>query len=158
MTVRLDLTVNGRGRSVEVEPGEFLVDTLRDRLALTGAKVVCGMGGCGACTVLLDGLAVFSCLTLVVEARGRSVVTVEGLEREGALSSLQHAFADLGAVQCGYCTPGMLIYATALLADNPRPDEAAIRRGLSGNLCRCTGYGKIVDALLAARPGEAEGS
>jgi carbon-monoxide dehydrogenase small subunit len=152
VSVVVELTLNGEPRRLEVEPGEFLVDTLRERLGLTGAKEGCGMGECGACTVLLDGLAVFACLTLTVEARGRAVVTVEGLAPEAGLSPLQDAFAEQGAVQCGYCTPGMLLSASALLAANPAPDEAAVRRALAGNLCRCTGYAKIVDAVLAARP------
>src|SRR5581483_5475835 len=109
MSVRLELTLNGARQTLEVEPGEFLVDTLRERLELGGTKVACGMGECGACTVLLDGLAVFACLVLTVEAAGREIVTVEGLERNGDLSALQRAFADAGAVQCGYCTPGMLV-------------------------------------------------
>ena len=149
MTVRVELTLNGRRRTLEVEPGEFLSDTLRDRLGLSGVKVACGMGECGACSVLLDDLAVFSCLTLTAETRGRRVTTVEGLEQGGELSALQRAFADLGAVQCGYCTPGMLISATALLAATPHPDETVVRRALAGNICRCTGYGKIVAAVLS---------
>jgi carbon-monoxide dehydrogenase small subunit len=127
VTLRVDLELNGRARTLDVDPGEFLVDTLRERLGLTGVKAACGMGECGACTVLLDGLAVFSCLTLTVETRGRAVV-----------------------IQCGYCTAGMLVSATALLDAEPVPDEASVRRALAGNLCRCTGYAQIVDAVLAA--------
>src|SRR5262249_7239179 len=130
---------------------EFLSETLRERLGLTGLKVACGMGECGACTVLLDGLAVLSCLMLAVEARGRQVTTVEGLAGpEGGLSALQRAFADLGAAECGSCTPVMLTSGSALLAAEPYPDEARIRRALAGNLGRCTGYAKIVEAVQAA--------
>jgi aerobic carbon-monoxide dehydrogenase small subunit len=150
VTLRVELDLNGRARTLDVDPGEFLVDTLRDRLGLTGVKASCGMGECGTCTVLLDGLAVFSCLTLTAETHGRTVVTVEGLGQPGEPSALQRSFADLGAIQCGYCTPGMLVSATALLATTPRPDEASVRRALAGNLCRCTGYAQIVDAVLAA--------
>src|SRR5947207_8226652 len=117
MTVRVELEVNGAERALEVEPGEFLSETLRERLGLTGLKVACGMGECGACTVLLDGLAVYSCLALTVETHGRQVSTVEGLAAGDELSPVQRAFADLGAAQCGYCTPGMLISATALLGE-----------------------------------------
>jgi carbon-monoxide dehydrogenase small subunit len=149
MTLRVELDLNGQTRALDVEPGEFLVDTLRERLGLTGVKAPCGMGECGACTVQLDGLAVFSCLTLTAETRGRAVRTVEGLGQGGEPSALQRAFADLGAIQCGYCTPGMLVSADALLAAEPAPDEATVRRALAGNLCRCTGYAQIVDAVLA---------
>ncbi len=144
------LQVNGRPVRLMVEGDEFLVDTLRDRLALTGTKYGCGMGECGTCTVLLDGQPVFACLVLAVEADGMNVTTVEGLANQGELHSLQRAFADLGAVQCGFCTPGMLVSAAALLAETPHPSQAEIRRALSGNLCRCTGYTKIVEAVQAA--------
>ena len=150
MTVLVELELNGARTALEVEPGEFLSETLRERLGLGGLKVACGMGECGACTVLLDGLAVFSCLTLAVETRGRRVTTVEGLARRDDLSPLQQRFAEQGAAQCGYCTPGMLISATALLGEKLALDEASIRRALAGNLCRCTGYAKIVEAVRAA--------
>jgi len=144
------LHVNARLVRVSVAGDEFLVDTLRDRLALTGTKYGCGMGECGTCTVLLDGQPVFACLVLTVEADGQHVTTVEGLARQGELHALQRAFADVGAVQCGFCTPGMLVSAAALLAETPHPSEHEIRRALSGNLCRCTGYTKIVEAVQAA--------
>ncbi len=144
------LRVNGKVRRVVARADAFLLDVLRDQLALTGAKNGCGMGECGACTVLLDGAAVFSCLTLAVEAQGRAITTIEGLARPGELDPVQRAFADLGAVQCGVCTPGMVLAARALLAEHPRPSEERVRRALSGNLCRCTGYAKIVAAVLAA--------
>jgi aerobic-type carbon monoxide dehydrogenase small subunit (CoxS/CutS family) len=146
----MELRVNGKLRRVSAPAGEFLVETLRNRLALTGAKYACGMGECGACTVLLDGQAVFSCLTLTIEAQGHEVTTIEGLAAGDELDPLQRAFADLGGVQCGFCTPGMILSARALLAEEPRPDEVTVRRALSGNLCRCTGYTKIIDAVLAA--------
>ena len=125
---------------------------LRDQLALTGAKLGCGMGECGACTVLLDGAAVFSCLTLAVEAQGHEITTIEGLARDGELDAVQRAFAETGGVQCGFCTPGMVLSARALLNENPHPTEDDVRRALSGNLCRCTGYGKIVEAVLKVPP------
>ncbi len=147
------LNVNGRVRRVSAPPDTFLIDVLRDKLALTGAKYGCGMGECGACTVLLDGEAVFSCLMLAVEAQGHAITTIEGLARDGELDPVQAAFVQEGGIQCGFCTPGMVLAARALLDANPEADEAEVRRGLSGNLCRCTGYDKIVKAVLAAREG-----
>jgi aerobic-type carbon monoxide dehydrogenase small subunit (CoxS/CutS family) len=145
------LHVNGRPVRLSVAADAFLVDVLRDRLALTGTKYGCGMGECGLCTVLLDGDAVFACLVLAVETDGRTVKTVEGLGgAAGELHPLQQAFADLGAVQCGFCTPGMLMSAAALLDERRNPSEDEIRHALSGNLCRCTGYAKIVEAVQAA--------
>jgi len=127
-----------------------LLEYLRDSLGLKGAKDGCGAGDCGACTVLLDGAPINSCLTLAVEADGRRVTTIEGLAKDGSLSALQQAFVDHGAVQCGYCSPAMILSARALLAENPHPTDADIRRALAGNLCRCTGYESIVAAVLAA--------
>lgn len=146
----VSLRVNGRPVRLSVAADAFLVDVLRERLVLTGTKYGCGMGECGACTVLLDGQPVFACLVLAVDAENRAVTTIEGLAPPGDLSPLQQAFAERGAVQCGFCTPGMLVSATALLAETACPDEREIRQALSGNLCRCTGYAKIIDAVQAA--------
>lgn len=141
------LNVNNRTYQVSAPPHTLLLEVLRDRLGLTGAKYGCGMGECGACTVLLDGTAVYSCLTLAIETQGREITTIEGLDSEGELDPLQQAFASTGGVQCGFCTPGMILSARALLDSNPSPSEEEIRRSLSGNLCRCTGYMKIVEAV-----------
>jgi carbon-monoxide dehydrogenase small subunit len=143
----INLTINGIEREVAVEPRRTLLELLRDDLGLTGAKKGCGIGDCGSCTVLVDGVATFSCLTLAVQVEGCSVETVEGLAENGRLNRLQQAFVDHGAVQCGYCTPGMLMVLTELLRSNPHPSEHEIRRAISGNLCRCTGYQKIVEAV-----------
>lgn len=150
MSVSLHLRVNGKQRRVVAEADAMLLEVLRDQLALTGAKLGCGMGECGSCTVLLDGKAVCSCLTLAVEAQGHDITTIEGLAPVGTLDPLQVAFAEAGGVQCGFCTPGMVLAARSLLEETPFPTEADVRRGLSGNLCRCTGYSKIVEAVLAA--------
>ncbi len=149
MTVRC--TVNGRPVALEVSGARRLLDVLREDLRLTGTKEGCGEGECGACSVLIDGQVVDSCLVAVGQVDGCAVVTVEGLEQGGDLSPLQRAFIERGAAQCGICTPGMLLAAHALLADNPRPSEDEVRVGLAGNLCRCTGYTKIFDAVLACR-------
>lgn len=146
----ITLTVNGVTHEVAVEPRRTLLEVIREDLGLTGTKKGCGIGDCGTCTVLLDGVATFSCLTLAIQADGCSVETVEGLAENGELSRLQQAFVDHGAIQCGYCTPGMLMTATELLRRNPHPDEHDIRLAISGNLCRCTGYQKIVEAIQAA--------
>jgi carbon-monoxide dehydrogenase small subunit len=146
----ITLDLNQKPVHLTVAGDAFLVDVLRDKLALTGTKYACGMGECGACTVLLDDEPVFACLVLAVETDGRRVTTVEGLGANGKLHPLQRAFADRGAVQCGFCTPGMLVSAAGLLARDPHPDEPRIRAALSGNLCRCTGYTKIVEAVQAA--------
>jgi len=146
----ITLTVNGVEHEVAVEPRRTLLELIREDLGLTGTKKGCGIGDCGTCTVLLDGVATFSCLTLAIQADGCSVETVEGLAENGKLNLLQQAFVDHGAIQCGYCTPGMLMTATELLRRNPRPDEHDIRLAISGNLCRCTGYQKIVEAVKAA--------
>jgi aerobic carbon-monoxide dehydrogenase small subunit len=142
--------VNGSLCEAAVEPASTLLELLRDRFGLTGTKEGCGTGYCGACTVLVDGSPVNACLMLAVDADNRDIVTVEGLERDGMLHPVQEAFARFGALQCGYCTPGMIVSAAALLEENPDPSEADIRAGLAGNLCRCTGYRPIVDAVLAA--------
>ena len=146
---KIKLNVNGRGVAVMVKPTETLVDVLRDKLDLTGTKKACGLGDCGACTVLMDGKAVNSCLILAMDAQGHEITTIEGLEKkDGTLHPLQEAFLENGAVQCGFCTPGMVLSAKALLDENPSPTEEEIRRALAGNLCRCTGYAKIVQAVL----------
>jgi aerobic carbon-monoxide dehydrogenase small subunit len=149
----MTLTVNGKRRRVSAPETAFLVNVLRDNLNLTGTKYACGMGECGACTVLVDGEPVYSCLMLAAETVGHEITTIEGLGVPGNLDPVQKAFAELGGVQCGFCTPGMIVAARALLSDNPNPTEAEVREALSGNLCRCTGYTKIVDAVLAAAGG-----
>jgi carbon-monoxide dehydrogenase small subunit len=143
------MRLNQQDVAVQVRPDALLVDVLRDELELTGAKEACGEGECGACTVLLDGEPVTSCLVPALKAQGREVLTVEGLSSSGELHPLQSAFIEHGAVQCGYCTPGMLMSAKALLDRNPHPSEEEIREAVSGNLCRCTGYIKIIEAIVA---------
>ncbi|HET9456683.1 MAG TPA: (2Fe-2S)-binding protein [Candidatus Limnocylindrales bacterium] len=142
--------MNGRGHALRVEPRELLADVLRVRLGLTGLKVSCDVQVCGACTVLIDGLAVSACTYLAVDADGRSVETVEGLAADGELTPIQQAFIDEAAFQCGFCTPGMVMAATAFLTDNPAPTREEVVAGIEGNLCRCTGYIPIVEAILAA--------
>lgn len=164
--MNLTLTVNGMAYEVEAAPTARLLDVLRDQLGLTGTKEGCAEGECGACTVIVDGKAVNSCVMLAVQARGKEVLTVEGLAADGELDDLQQKFVENGAVQCGFCTPGMLMSAKALLMVNPVPSEQDIRVALAGNLCRCTGYSAIVAAVKAAAgqeaapgmvlPGEAE--
>ena len=149
-TLRISLTVNGRLRRLEIAPHETLLEALRNRLDLTGTKKCCGEGECGACTVIVDGRAVDSCIILAAEVDGCEVLTIEGLAEDGKPGALQQAFLDAGAVQCGFCTPGMIMAAHYLLTNNPHPTEEEIREGLSGNLCRCTGYRKIVEAVQAA--------
>jgi carbon-monoxide dehydrogenase small subunit len=149
-TIKITITVNGQPHRLEVEAQETLLEIIRNRLDLTGTKKCCGEGECGACTVILDGRAVNSCIILAAEADGAEVLTVEGLAEDGNPGALQQAFLDKGAVQCGFCTPGMIMAAYYLLMHNPHPTEQEIREGLSGNLCRCTGYGKIVEAVQAA--------
>jgi carbon-monoxide dehydrogenase small subunit len=151
MTTKLiRLKVNGRESQVEVEPRQTLLDVLRNGLGLTGTKEGCGNGNCGSCTVLLNGKAVNSCLVFAVEVVGQEITTIEGLYQEGNFHPLQQAFIDEGAVQCGFCTPGMILTAKALLDANPHPTEAQVRLAIAGNLCRCTGYDKIVRAILKA--------
>jgi len=147
--MEIRITVNNIPHRLDVGPDERLIDLLRDRLRLTGAKEGCGEGRCGACTVIMDGLAVNACMILAYQARDRSILTIEGLGREGNLDPLQESFVENGAIQCGYCTPGMILAAKALLMQNPRPTEAEIREGIAGNLCRCTGYVNIVKAIKA---------
>ena len=146
----IELTVNGQRRAIEVAVHHTLLDVLRDDLGLTGAKECCLVGECGACTVLVDDVSVDSCLMFAVEADGASVTTVEGLADGNRLHPLQQAFLDTGAAQCGFCIPGQLIAAQALLALHPHPTRAEVEEGLAGNLCRCAGYGQIIEAVLAA--------
>jgi len=150
MEPRIRLIVNNLPREVDVDPRRTLVHVLRDQLGLTGTHAGCLTGHCGACTVRLDGRAVKSCTVLAIAADGAYVETIEGLARDGALHPVQQAFWDRFGFQCGFCTPGMIMTALELLAEQPVPDQAAVREALSGNLCRCTGYQTIVDAVLAA--------
>ena len=148
--MRIRLTVNGEAREADVWEGESLLYALRERLSLPGSKNACEQGECGSCSVLLDGVLVCSCLVLAAQAHGHEVVTVEGLGADGALHPVQEAFVAAGAVQCGFCTPGLVVAAADLLRDNPDPSDDEIREALSGNLCRCTGYAKIFDAVRLA--------
>ena len=153
----ITLIINEQTEELLVPSNMTLLHLLRDQIGMTGTKNGCEAGECGACTVLVDGEPVNSCLTLAVEMDGREVTTIEGLSNNGKLTPLQQAFADLNAVQCGYCTPGMLMAATALLRRNPKPTEEDIQKAMVGNLCRCTGYQRIIDAILeASRQGGAQ--
>ena len=153
-TMPIAITVNGRAHALQVQPHHTLLEILRDQIGLTGTKECCAEGECGACTVLLDGRAVTSCLVLAAETDGADILTIEGLARGGVLDPLQQAFLDTGAVQCGFCIPGMIVAARYLLATNPHPTPAEIREGLAGNLCRCGGYSRIVEAVAAAARAE----
>lgn len=146
----IHIKVNGINQQLKVKPTSTLLDLLRDELGLTGAKDGCGEGECGACTVLLDGEAVNACLVLAGQADGCEVETIEGLSRRGELHPLQQAFLETGAVQCGYCIPGTILSAAALLGKNNRPTDLEIRKALAGNICRCTGYTKIIEAVRSA--------
>jgi carbon-monoxide dehydrogenase small subunit len=148
--VRVDLLVNGEQREMDVWEGESLLYALRERLSLPGSKNACEQGECGSCSVLLDRTLVCACLVLAAQADGREVVTVEGLAADGRLHPVQEAFVETGAVQCGFCTPGLVVATADLLAHNPDPGDDEIREALSGNLCRCTGYAKIFDAVRLA--------
>ena len=150
MKQQIETTVNGRLYALEVEPRKTLLAMLRDQLQLTGTKEGCSTGDCGACTVLLDGKPVTSCLVLAVEADGREITSIEGIVRNGELHPVQKALVEVGGMQCGFCTPGIVISAVSLLEGNERPSAEEIRRALAGNLCRCTGYTKIVEAVQAA--------
>lgn len=143
----VEFLVNGEVFGVAVAPERVLLDLLRYDLGLTGTKKGCGMGECGACTVHLDGLPVYACSTLALDARGHAITTIEGLARNGELAPIQRAFVEEGAIQCGYCTPGMIMAAQALLLENPTPSQEEVKSALQGNLCRCTGYQKILRAL-----------
>jgi carbon-monoxide dehydrogenase small subunit len=144
------LRVNGVTYEVTIEPRRTLLEVLRDNLGLTGAKKACDTGDCGACTVLMDGKPVASCLVLAVEAQGKDIITIEGLAKDGQPHPIQQAFVDHGAIQCGFCTPGMILSTKALLDKNPKPTEDEVKDAIAGNLCRCTGYAKIIEAILAA--------
>jgi len=149
-TITIEATINGRPRTLEVAPNHTLLEVLRDEIDLTGTKECCVVGECGACTVIVDGRAMNSCLMLAVEIDGADVLTVEGLETEDGLSPLQDAFLEDGAAQCGFCIPGQLMAATALLMHNPNPTVEEVQEGLAGNLCRCAGYEQITRAVLDA--------
>ncbi|TML68891.1 MAG: (2Fe-2S)-binding protein [Actinobacteria bacterium] len=148
--MRIELRVNGEQREADIWGGESLLFALRERLGLPGSKNACEQGECGSCSVLLDGVLVCSCLVLAAQADGHDVVSVEGLAEEGRLHRVQQAFAAAGAVQCGFCTPGLVVATADLLTHNPSPSDDEIREALSGNICRCTGYQKIFDAVHAA--------
>jgi carbon-monoxide dehydrogenase small subunit len=149
MKTLLTCTVNGEERAVLADTRDTLLELLRDRIGLTGTKEGCGNGNCGTCTVLVDGAPVCACLMLALEAPGRDIVTIEGLANGGSLHPIQQALVELNGTQCGFCTPGIVLSAKALLDTNPAPTEAEIRHAVAGNLCRCTGYTKIVEAVLA---------
>ncbi len=157
MKKQISLKVNGHEHTLSVEPRQTLLDTLRYDLRLTGTKEGCGDGNCGSCTVLMDGQAVNSCLVLAVEADCHNILTIEGLAQDGKLHPLQQSFIDEGAVQCGFCTPGMIMNAKAILDVNPHPTEEQVRLAIAGNLCRCTGYDKIVRAILKVAEAKKEG-
>ena len=150
MNKQIKMIVNGQQREVVVEPRQTLLDALREDLGLTGTKEGCGNGNCGSCTVLFNGKPVSSCLVLAVEAEGQEITTIEGLSQGDKLHPIQQAFIDEGAIQCGFCTPGMVLTTKAFLDTNPHPTEFQVRQAISGNLCRCTGYDKIVRAILKA--------
>ena len=151
----IELKINGEIYEVAVDVHRTLLEVLRENLGLTGTKEACDLGECGSCTVIMDGKPVLSCLTLAIEAQGKDILTVEGLEQEGKLHPLQQSFVDHGAIQCGFCTPGMIMSAKELLDKNSSPTEEEIKKAISGNLCRCTGYVKIIEAIKAAAEKEA---
>jgi aerobic carbon-monoxide dehydrogenase small subunit len=146
----IELKVNGRRHEVAIEPSKLLLDTLRQDLDLTGSKRGCDESSCGACTVLVDGVAMLSCALLAASCEGQEITTVEGVSEHGSLAAIQKAYGDWGGAQCGYCTPGFMMTVKALLAENPNPSQQEIRGALSGNLCRCTGYNQMYDAIKAA--------
>ena len=148
--IPISFTLNGRLQEIEVEPHELLLDMVRERLGLTGAKRSCDVQVCGACTLLVDGRPVSACTTLAFEVRDHSVLTIEGLAENGKLHPLQQAFIEHGGFQCGFCTPGMILAAKALLDENPDPSEAELKHFMHGNICRCTGYKKIIESIMAA--------
>ncbi|MBW1715727.1 MAG: (2Fe-2S)-binding protein [Deltaproteobacteria bacterium] len=154
MKKRIEVTVNGENYKLAIEAHKLLLEFLRDDLGLTGTKESCGMGECGACTVLLDGKAVNSCLILAVDADRKIITTIEGLAKEQNLDPLQESFIKMGAIQCGFCTSGMIMSAKALLNENPNPDISEIKKALAGNICRCSGYKKIIEAIKVVSSGE----
>jgi len=147
---QIRLKINGHSHELEVKPWATLLDTLREDLGLTGTKEGCGQGECGACTVLMDGKPVNACLILAMEAQGKEILTIEGLAQGDELHPVQQAFVEIGGMQCGFCTPGMVLSAKALLDEKPEPTDEEIRKGLEGNFCRCTGYTKIIESVRAA--------
>ena len=149
-TLPVSFTLNGRLHEIDVEPHELLLDVIREQLGLTGVKRSCDVQVCGACTLLVDGRPVSACTTLAFEVRGRSVLTIEGLAQDGKLHPLQQAFIEHGGFQCGFCTPGMILAAKALLDENPNPSEEELKHFMHGNICRCTGYKKIIESIMAA--------
>ena len=151
--IDIEFTLNGRATRASVAPEMSALTMLREVLDLTGTKYACGEGECGACTVLVDGDSIDSCLLFAADCAGRDIVTIEGLESDAGLDPVQRAFVELGAIQCGFCMPGMIVQAKYLLSRGPRPSEDEIRRGLEGNVCRCTGYAKVIDAIVAAAGG-----
>ena len=150
----IELRINDESYDLAVESQRTLLEVLREDLGLTGTREACGTGECGACTVLIDGKPILSCLTLAIEVQGKEIVTIEGMTSGGDLHPLQKAFIQYGAIQCGYCTSGMILNAKSILDENPRPSREEILKGLEGNLCRCTGYNKIVEAIMEASKGE----
>jgi aerobic carbon-monoxide dehydrogenase small subunit len=148
--IPISFTLNGRLQEIDVQPHELLLDVVRERLGLTGAKRSCDVQVCGACTLLVDGRPISACTTLAFEVRDRSVLTIEGLAENGKLHPLQQAFIEHGGFQCGFCTPGMILAAKALLDENPDPSEAELKHFMHGNICRCTGYKKIIESIMAA--------
>jgi carbon-monoxide dehydrogenase small subunit len=150
MKKTVTLVINGETHILEVEHRRTLLDVIRDDLRLTGTKKMCGQGECGSCTVLMDGLAVNACLVLALDADGKRIETIEGLAQSGGLHPIQEAFIEKGAIQCGFCAPGMILTTKALLAKNPTPTEGEIKTAIAGNFCRCTGYARIVDAIQSA--------
>ena len=148
--MKITFTLNGKPRTLTAEPDERVVNVLRESLGLTGTKEACGTGECGTCTILVDGVPKLACLMLAAQLEGRAITTIEGLSDEESLHPVQAAFVEAGAVQCGFCTPGMVLTATHLLRNNPHPTREEIREALSGNICRCTGYQKIIDAVERA--------
>ncbi len=150
----IELKVNGELYEIAVEPQRTLLEALREDLGFTGTKEACGTGECGACTVLMDGKPILSCLTLAIESQGKEITTIEGLAQGDKLHPLQKAFIQYGAIQCGFCTSGMILNAKSILDENPKPSREEILKGLEGNLCRCTGYNKILEAILSVSEGE----
>lgn len=154
----IELSINGETYELAVEPFATLAEVLRGQVGLTGTKESCGTGECGTCTVLIDGRPVLSCLTLAVDCRQQTILTIEGLSHGETLTAVQQAFHDRGAIQCGFCTPGMVMSTTALLKENPYPSEPEIQKALEGHLCRCTGYNKILEAVRQASAAAAPGA